>query len=29
MENAAGQVMTIRGESLGGGKCRIARINGD
>ena len=28
MENAAGQVMTIRGESLGGGKCRIARING-
>ena len=28
MENATGQVMTIRGESLGGGKCRIARING-
>lgn len=28
MENAAGQVMTIRGESLGGGKVRIARING-
>ena len=28
MENTAGQVMTIRGESLGGGKCRIARING-
>ena len=28
MENVAGQVMTIRGESLGGGKCRIARING-
>ncbi len=28
MENAAGQVMTIRGESLGGGKVRIVRING-
>lgn len=28
MENAAGQVMTIRGESLGGGKSRIVRING-
>lgn len=28
MENASGQVMTIRGESLGGGKVRIARING-
>ena len=28
MENVVGQVMTIRGESLGGGKCRIARING-
>ena len=28
MENAAGQVMTVRGESLGGGKVRIARING-
>ena len=28
MENAAGQVMTIRGESLGGGKVRITRING-
>ena len=28
MENAAGQVMTVRGESLGGGKCRIVRING-
>ncbi len=28
MENAFGQVMTIRGESLGGGKVRIVRING-
>lgn len=28
MENASGQVMTIRGESLGGGKVRIVRING-
>ena len=28
MENAAGQVMTVRGESLGGGKVRIVRING-
>ena len=28
MENAAGQVMTVRGESLGGGKVRISRING-
>lgn len=28
MENAAGQTMTIRGESLGGGKSRIVRING-
>lgn len=28
MENAAGQVMVVRGESLGGGKCRISRING-
>lgn len=28
MENQAGQVMTIRGESLGGGKMRIVRING-
>ena len=28
MENAAGQVMTIRGESLGGGKSHIVRING-
>ncbi len=28
MENAAGQVMSIRGESLGGGKVRIVRING-
>ena len=28
MENATGQVMTIRGESLGGGKVRISRING-
>ena len=27
MENAAGQVMTVRGESLGGGKVRIVRIN--
>ena len=27
MENAAGQSMTIRGESLGGGKVRITRIN--
>lgn len=27
MENAAGQVMTVRGESLGGGKVRITRIN--
>ena len=27
MENAAGQKMTIRGESLGGGKVRIVRIN--
>lgn len=27
MENAAGQKMTIRGESLGGGKVRITRIN--
>ena len=25
MENAAGQVMTVRGESLGGGKVRIVR----
>lgn len=28
MENAAGQKMVIRGESLGGGKVRIVRING-
>ncbi len=28
MENDAGQVMTVRGESLGGGKVRIVRING-
>ena len=28
MENAAGQVMTVRGESLGGGKVRIVKING-
>ena len=28
MENAAGRVMTVRGESLGGGKVRISRING-
>ena len=28
MENAAGQEMTVRGESLGGGKVRIVRING-
>lgn len=28
MENASGQVMTVRGESLGGGKVRIVRING-
>ena len=27
MTNAAGQVMTVRGESLGGGKVRIVRIN--
>ena len=27
MTNAAGQQMTIRGESLGGGKVRIVRIN--
>lgn len=27
MENAAGQKMTIRGESLGGGKVRIVKIN--
>lgn len=27
MENASGQKMTIRGESLGGGKVRIVRIN--
>ena len=28
MENAAGQTMVVRGESLGGGKVRIVRING-
>ena len=28
MENASGQVVTVRGESLGGGKVRIVRING-
>lgn len=28
MENAAGQTMSVRGESLGGGKMRIVRING-
>ena len=28
MENAAGRVMTVRGESLGGGKVRIVSING-
>ena len=28
MENAEGQVMVVRGESLGGGKVRITRING-
>lgn len=28
MENASGQAMSIRGESLGGGKVRIVRING-
>ena len=28
MKNAAGKSMTIRGESLGGGKVRITRING-
>lgn len=27
MENASGQTMTIRGESLGGGKVQIVRIN--
>ena len=27
MENAAGQVMTVRGVSLGGGKVKIVRIN--
>ncbi len=27
MENAAGQTMTVRGESLGGGKVHIVRIN--
>lgn len=28
MENEAGQVMTVRGVSLGGGKMKITRING-
>ena len=28
MENAARETMTVRGESLGGGKVRISRING-
>lgn len=28
LENAAGQRLAIRGESLGGGKVRICRING-
>lgn len=28
MTNASGQTMSIRGESLGGGKVRIVRING-
>ena len=28
VENAAGQVMTVRGVSLGGGKVKIVRING-
>ena len=28
MENAMGRVVTVRGESLGGGKVRISRING-
>ena len=28
MENAEGRVMQVRGESLGGGKVRISRING-
>ena len=28
MENTAGRVMTVRGESLGGGKVRIVGING-
>lgn len=28
MVNASGQTMTVRGESLGGGKVRIVRING-
>lgn len=27
MENAAGQTLMVRGESLGGGKCRIVRID--
>ena len=28
MENASGDVLTVRGESVGGGKVRITRING-
>lgn len=28
MENGSGQVMTVRGVSLGGGKMKITRING-
>ena len=28
MKNASGQTATVRGESLGGGKVRITRING-
>ncbi len=28
MEGSSGDVMTVRGESLGGGKVRITRING-
>jgi len=27
MENAAGQTLMVRGESLGGGKCRIVKID--
>lgn len=28
MENEAGQILTVRGESVGGGKVRITRIDG-